>query len=161
MLKFWPNRLGKEGSHIVLYGIAMAILILALKWLQWKYLVVDNANDIYIGLIAVLFTLLGIWVATQLIQPKTETVIIEKEVIIHQSDNFTVNQVELDKLHLTKREYQILQLLAEGHTNADIAAQLFLSLSTIKTHVSNLYAKMKVKNRIQAITWAKSKSIVK
>jgi len=51
--------------HITLYGLIMAIFVFALKWFQWKFLVLDNATEIYAGLIAISFTLLGIWVATQ------------------------------------------------------------------------------------------------
>jgi len=146
----------KDIKHILLYGLILAILVFALKWLQWKFLIVDNAIDIYIGLIAVFFTVLGIWVATQLVKPKVQTVIIEKEI----SEKFEVNETELKKLNLSSREYEILQLLAKGHSNSDIAAHLFLSLSTIKTHVSNLYLKMEVKSRTQAIEKAKRLCII-
>ena len=65
----------KDIKHTLLYGLILAILVFALKWLQWKFLIVDNAIDIYIGLIAVFFTALGVWVATQLVKPKEHTVI--------------------------------------------------------------------------------------
>jgi len=138
----------------------MAILVFALKWLQWKFLIVDNAIDIYIGLVAVFFTALGIWVAKQLIKPKTQTVIIEKEVFISQTEAFTVNEIELKRLNLNSREYEILQLLAKGYSNKDISENLFLSISTIKTHVSNLYVKMDIKSRTQAIEKAKRLKII-
>ena len=144
----------------MLYGLAIATLIFGLKWMQWNFLIVDNSIDIYSGLIAIVFTMLGAWVASQLIKPKTQTVFVEKQIIIHQPKNFILNQTELKRLNLTRREYQILKLIVQGNSNADIAAQLFLSLSTIKTHVSNLYAKMNVKNRFRAITKAKRMEIV-
>jgi NarL family two-component system response regulator LiaR len=133
----------------------MAIMVFALKWLQWKYLITDNSSDIYIGLVAVFFTFLGVWVATQLSKPKIQTVIVEKEVYVTQPDDFTINETELKKLSLTNREYEVLQLLTQGYSNAGIAENLFLSLSTVKTHVSNLFVKMDVKNRIQAVEKAK------
>ncbi len=150
----------KDFRHIILYGLILAILVFALKWIQWKFLIVDNAFDIYAGLIAVFFTILGIWVATQLAKPKVETVIVEKEIFVMQAEEFSINETELKKLNLNSREYEILQLLAKGHSNADIAANLFLSLSTIKTHVSNLYLKMDVKSRTKAITKAKQLKII-
>jgi len=137
--------------HIALYGVLMAILVFALKWLQWKYLITDNASDVYVGLIAVFFTLLGIWVATQLAKPKIQTVIVEKEIYLDHPGDFTLNEIELKKLNLTTREYEVLQLLTQGYTNAEIADKLCLSLSTVKTHVSNLFVKMDVKNRTQAL----------
>lgn len=63
-----------KARHIMLYGLILAVLVFVLKWLQWKFLIVDNAIDIYIGLIAVFFTILGIWVARQLTKPKIESV---------------------------------------------------------------------------------------
>lgn len=141
--------------HIILYGLLLAILVFLLKWLQWKFLIADNATDIYIGLIAVFFTILGVWIATQLIKPKTQTLIVEKEVYVSCSDGFTMNEAELHKLNLSNREYDVLQLLTKGYSNAEIADNLCLSLSTIKTHVSNLLSKMDVKSRAQAIEKAK------
>jgi len=137
--------------HVALYGLLMAILVFVLKWLQWKYLITDNASDLYVGLIAVFFTLLGIWVATQLAKPKIQTVIVEKEIYRDHPGGFAINETELKKLNLTTREYEVLQLLTQGCTNAEIADKLCLSLSTIKTHVSNLFVKMDVKNRTQAL----------
>lgn len=150
----------RDFRHIILYGLILAILVFALKWLQWKFLIVDNAIDIYIGLVAVFFTVLGIWVATQLVKPKVQTVIVEKEVFVAQPEEFTINETELKKLNLSSREYEVLQLLAKGYSNTDIAESLFLSLSTIKTHVSNLYFKMDVKSRTQAIDKAKRLKII-
>lgn len=151
-------KLDKGAKHILVYGVAAASLIFGLEWLQWNFLIADTALDLYIGLIAVVFTLLGMWVATQLIKPKT--VFVEKQNQFQRPAKFIVNQVELERLNLTNREYQILQLLVQGDSNADIANQLFLSISTIKTHVSNLYIKMHVKNRFQALTEAKRLQIV-
>ncbi|MXV17241.1 winged helix-turn-helix transcriptional regulator [Pedobacter sp. HMF7056] len=141
--------------HITLYACCMAVLVFLLKWLQWKLLIVDNSLDIYIGLIALFFTMLGIWVATQLVKPKIKTVVVEKEVYITPQDSPVINEAELKKLHLSTRELEVLRLLAKGHSNAEIAEQLFLSLSTVKTHASNLFVKMDVKSRTQAIEKAK------
>jgi DNA-binding CsgD family transcriptional regulator len=150
----------KDLRHIFLYGLILAILIFALKWLQWKFLIVDNSIDIYIGLIAVFFTTLGVWVATQIVKPKIQTVVVEREIIVPQPEKFVLNETELRRLDLSNREYEVLQLMAKGFSNADIANNLFLSLSTVKTHVSNLYLKMDVKSRTQAIGKAKKLKII-
>lgn len=149
------SRLWKPGKSVFLYAGIMAVLVFALKWMQWNYLIVDHSIDIYVGLIAVFFTLLGIWVASQLAKPKIETVVVEKEVYVVPPELFVLNEVELRKLNLTNREYEVLQQLSKGLSNAEIGEQLFLSLSTVKTHVSNLFFKMDVKNRTQAIEKAK------
>lgn len=147
--------------HIALYALLMAILAFVLKWLQWKLLIQDNAIDIYIGLIAVFFTTLGVWIATQLLKPKIQTVIVEKEVQLPVPNEDSINERELEKLKLSAREYEVLQLLTQGYSNAEIAENLFLSLSTIKTHVSNLFIKMDVKSRTQAIEKAKRLKITR
>lgn len=150
----------EKTKHIIIYGFSLAILVFALKWLQWKYLIVDNSLDIYIGLIAVFFTVLGIWVAKQLTKPKIHTVVVEKEVVVPLSEDFTINEFELNKLNLSNREYEVLRLLTRGYSNAAIAEDLSLSLSTIKTHVSNLFVKMAVRSRAQAIEKAKRLRLV-
>lgn len=137
--------------HFALYGIFLAVLVFALKWLQWKFLIVDHSLDIYIGLIAVFFTILGVWVATQLTKPKVKTVVVEKEIYIDQPAHPAVNGEELKRLNLSQREYEVLQLLTKGYSNAAIAEKLFVSVSTVKTHVSNVFVKMDVKSRAQAI----------
>ena len=149
-----------KSRHLVLYGVLLAILVFILKWLQWKFLIVDNSLDIYVGLIAVFFTVLGIWIATQLVKPKIEKVIVEREIFLEVRPDFEINETELKKLNLSSREYEVLQLLSRGCSNADIADKLFLSLSTVKTHVSNLFFKMDVKSRTQAIEKAKRLKII-
>ena len=150
----------KDFKHIILYGLMLAILVFALKWLQWKFLIVDNSIDIYIGLVALFFTVLGVWVATQLVKPKVQTVVIEKEIFVRQPETFAINETELKKLNLSSREYEVLELLAKGHSNADIANILFLSVSTVKTHVSNLLVKLNVSNRTQAVEKSKRLKII-
>jgi two-component system, NarL family, response regulator LiaR len=120
----------------------------------------DNATDIYSGIIALLFTFLGIWVAKQLSKPKIETIVVEKEVYVSLPDTFILNEEELKKLNLTGREWEVLQLMSKGMSNAEIAGTLFLSLSTIKAHVSNVLLKMDVKSRAQAMEKAKRLKII-
>ena len=138
-------------NHILWYGGIIGVLVSVLKWVQWKYLITDNSSGIYLGFMALFFTLLGTWIAMQLITPKTETVFIDKEIYLTAADNFSIRETELKKLDLTSREYEVLLLLTQGNTNAEIAEKLFLSVSTVKTYVSSLFIKMEVKNRTQAV----------
>lgn len=149
-----------RNKHILLYGASLAVLLFLLKWLELRFIIIDHAFEIYIGAIALIFTSLGIWLALKLAQPKVKTVIVEKEVHISRPPVFTLNSGELDKLGLSSRELEVLQLMAEGLSNQEIASRLFVSLNTIKTHSSNLFIKMDVKRRTQAIEKAKRLSII-
>jgi NarL family two-component system response regulator LiaR len=91
----------------------------------------------------------------KLSRPKIETVVVEKEVYLTKSENFVPNTSLISKLELRKRELEILELLAQGHSNQEIASKLFVSLSTVKTHLQNLFEKLEVKRRTQAVEKAK------
>lgn len=133
----------------------MAVLILLLKWLQWKFMITDHAEEVYIGFIALFFTVLGIWLAFRLRAPEVRTVIVEKEIPAVLPADAPINEAELQKLNLSSREYEVLCCMSRGMSNAEIASELFLSVSTIKTHASNLFVKMDVRSRTQAIEKAK------
>jgi DNA-binding CsgD family transcriptional regulator len=145
------KNLYQKYGQVVLYGLSLALLLMVLKWIQWRYLILEHSLDIYIGLIALFFTLLGIWVARQLSRPKVETVIVEKVVQLPAPTEFQLDEAALEALQLSKRELEVLQLMAQGLRNAEIADRLFLSLSTVKAHASNLFVKLDVKSRTQAM----------
>ena len=144
-----------KNKEIILYGLALAVLLFLLKWLELRFVIIDHAFEIYIGAIAAIFTGLGIWLAVKLTKPKT--VVVEKEVYIK---DFTLNENELNKLRLSKRELEVLQLMAEGLSNQEIAERLFVSLNTIKTHSSKVLEKLDVERRTQAVEKAKRLSII-
>ncbi len=143
----------------VLYGFSLACLLFLLKWLEWRFVIVDHALEIYIGTIAMIFTGLGIWLALKLAKPKKETIVVEKT-IFRNAVEFVVNREECDKLGLSKRELEVLNLMARGLSNQEIAAHLFVSLNTIKTHSSKVFEKLDVKRRTQAIEKAKRLNII-
>ena len=154
-----PNIFSKN-KNILLYGLCLAVLLFLLKWLELRLVIVDHAFEIYIGSIALIFTLLGIWLALKLSKPKVKTVIIEKEIYRNNSENFKRNDEELNRLGLSMREMEVLQLMAEGLSNQEISERLFLSLSTIKSHTTRLFEKLDVKRRTQAIEKAKRLSLI-
>ncbi|MVO07651.1 DNA-binding response regulator [Flavobacterium sp. TP390] len=144
----------------ILYGISLFVLLFFLKWLELRYILFDHSLEIYIGSIAVLFTALGIWLALKLSKPKTKTIIVEKEVFIPKEEDFTMNQALIEKLELSARELEILDLMAQGNSNQEIANSIFVSLSTVKTHNQNIFEKLDVKRRTQAIEKAKRLQII-
>jgi len=144
----------------LLYAGALALLLFLLKWLEYRFVIIDHAFEVYITLIALLFTGLGTWLALKLVPPKTRTVVVEKEVYIHPAVPFTPNAAEQQKLGLSHREMEVLQLMAAGCSNQEIADQLYVSVNTVKTHTANLFQKLDVKRRIQAVEKAKQLQLI-
>jgi len=157
---------------IIIYGLALAGLLILLKWLEWRFIVFDHAIEVYSGALALVFTGLGIWLALKLARPKVRTVVVEKEVPaasgvakgISVTDGGLVTDevsgAEAARLGLSGREMEVLQLMAEGLSNQEIADRLFVSLNTVKTHCSRIFEKMDVRRRTQAIEKAKRLSII-
>ena len=144
----------------ILYGISLAFLLFFLKWLELKFIIFNHSYEIYIGIIAVFFTGFGIWLALKLSKPKIETVIVEKEIYIEKPETFGRNTSLITELELSKRELEVLELLAKGYSNIEIASQLFVSLSTVKAHNQNLFEKLDVKRRTQAVEKAKRLNLI-
>jgi len=130
---------------ILLYGVAMAALTGILKFIEYRYFVRDLSLEFYIGMVAVLFTGLGVWAGMKLTR---------KKVAIANPD-FKLNEAELQRLAISKREYEVLELIAQGLSNQEIADKLFVSLNTVKTHSSNLFMKLDARRRTQAVRQAK------
>jgi len=145
---------------VLLYGTSLAVLLFLLRWLELRFIIFDHALEMYVGAIAVIFTALGIWLALKLTKPKIERVVVEKEIYIEKQKEFIFNEAEMNRLGISKRELEVLQLMAEGLSNAEIAKRLFVSLNTIKTHASNLFFKLDASRRTQAIEKAKSLSLI-
>ncbi|MCE7064861.1 response regulator transcription factor [Dyadobacter sp. CY326] len=143
----------------ILYGVSLALLLFLLKWLELRFIIIDHIFEIYAGAIALIFTALGIWLALKLTKPKITTVVVEKEVFLHTSD-FHFNKEEQERLGLSNRELEVLQLIALGLSNQEIAERLFVSVNTIKTHSSRLFEKMEVKSRTQAAEKAKRMRLI-
>ena len=150
----------RRNKATIIYSVCLAFLLFLLKWLELRFIIFDHSFEIYIGFIAVIFTALGIWLALKLSKPKIETVVVEKEVYVNRNENFVLDTLLVSQLELSKRELEILSLLAQGHSNQEIAAKLFVSLSTVKTHNQNLFEKLDVKRRTQAVEKAKRLNLI-
>src|SRR6188768_360736 len=132
------NNFFLRNKATIIYSISLAFLLFLLKWLELRFIIFDHSFEIYSGFIAIIFTALGIWLALKLSKPKIETVVVEKEVYVSSND-FILNTALVSQLELSKRELEILSLLAQGHSNQEIAATLYISVSTVKTHLQNLF----------------------
>jgi two-component system, NarL family, response regulator LiaR len=147
-------------KHAFLYGISLAVVLFLLTWLKVRLIILDHAFEVYIGTVAFIFTALGIWLGLKLTKPKKETVIVKEEVYVGNTDGFIMNEGALKELNLSNRELEVLQLMAKGLSNQEIAARLFLSLSTIKSHGNNLFEKLDVRRRTQAVDKARKLGII-
>jgi DNA-binding NarL/FixJ family response regulator len=137
---------------VIIYGLALAALTGMLKLVEYKYLIRDIPLEFYIGAVAAMFTGVGIWAGLRLTRPK----IVEVEV----SGPFERDEKAVQKLGISRREFEVLELIAAGLSNQDIADRLFVSASTVKTHVSNVLAKLDASRRTEAIARAKELRII-
>ena len=135
--------------HVLIYGLCGGVLIVSLKYIEFRFLVVGHALEIYGGLIALIFAGLGIWLGLKLTGKKE--VLVFKEVPAPSAQPFSLNAERQKKLGITKRELEILELIAQGMSNREIAEKLFVSENTVKTHSSRLFDKLGAKRRTQAV----------
>jgi len=144
--------------HTLIYGLCGGVLIVVLKLIEFRFLVVEHSVEIYGGLIAALFATLGIWLGLKL--TKKKEVLVVKEVPVPASQPFTLNQEGVKQLGITKRELEILELIARGMSNREIAERLFVSENTVKTHSSRLFDKLSAKRRTQAVQIGKEMGLI-
>ncbi|MGE0772614.1 MAG: response regulator transcription factor [Cyclobacteriaceae bacterium] len=135
---------------IFLYGASLAALLIVLQWLQYTYLIRALSVEFYIGIVAMLFAGLGIWAGLKITRKK----------IIMINPDFKLDERQLTRLGISTRELEVLRLIAAGHSNQEIAEKLFISLNTVKTHTSNLFQKLNVTRRTQAIQKAKELNLI-
>jgi ATP/maltotriose-dependent transcriptional regulator MalT len=145
-------------KQILIYGLCGGVLIVLLKLVEYRFLVVEHSVEIYGGLIALVFAVLGIWLGLKLTNKK-ETIVV-KEVQVSAAQTFALNQARLQELKITRRELEILELIAGGLSNREIAERLFVSENTVKTHSSRLFEKLSAKRRTQAVQLAKEFGLI-
>ena len=142
---------------VLIYGIAGALLIVALRLVEYRFLVLEHSIQIYGALIASMFAGLGIWLGITLTKPKPA-----------QSGNlqppvdrpFAANTEKIQNLGITPRELEILKLIADGMSTREIASALFVSENTVKTHASRLFGKLDVNRRTKAVQVGKTLGLI-
>lgn len=148
--------------HILLYGLIGGLLIAALKWMEYRYLVIEHSFEIYGGLIAATFAALGIWLGLRLTKPQVasptvihQAIVKEVAVSVPAAHPFVRNEQKREDLSITRRELEILELIAQGMSNREIAEKLFVSENTVKTHSSRVFDKLGARRRTQAVQLGK------
>lgn len=143
----------KAIAIFLIYGVVMATIVFLMKMLDYRLFIRDISLEIYVGSIATLFTAFGIWLGLKLTR--------KKQIVLNQESEWILNQQALDELNISKRELEVLEQMAAGLSNQEIADQLFISLNTVKTHTSNLYVKLDVKRRTQALQKGKELRLIR
>jgi DNA-binding CsgD family transcriptional regulator len=151
MAKAMEIRRSAFWATVVGYGLAVAVLVFILKYFEYRYWIRDLRMEVYIGLVAVLFTALGVWVGSKLLAGQKE---------VPADGPLATNEEAIRSLGISARELDVLQLMAQGCSNQEIADKLFISLPTVKSHSSSLYVKLDVRRRTQAVHMAKSLGII-
>ena len=145
--------------HTLIYGLCGGILIVVLKLIEFRFLIVEHSIEIYGGLVAVLFAGLGIWLGLKLTR-KQEVVVVKEVPVPAATQPFSLNEERLKNLGITKRELEILELIAQGLSNREIADKLFVSENTVKTHSSRLFDKLSARRRTQAVQIGKAMGLI-
>jgi DNA-binding CsgD family transcriptional regulator len=143
-------------KQIVIYGVCGGLLIAALKLIEYRFLVVEHSLEIYGGLVALVFASVGIWLGLKFTRKKE--VVVVKEIAV--AAPFSLNEEKLRELGLTPRELEMLQLIAIGLSNREIAEKLFVSENTVKTHLSRLFDKLSARRRTQAVQIGKELGLI-
>jgi DNA-binding CsgD family transcriptional regulator len=151
---------------VLIYGILGGVLIAVLKLVEYRFLVIEHSLEIYGGLVALIFSALGIWLGLKLTRTR-ETVVVREvevpvvvEVPVQVSGPFTRDQKQLEQLGITPRELEILEAMAAGFSNREIAERLFVSENTVKTHAARLFGKLSAERRTQAVQRAKAAGLI-
>ena len=145
-------------KHVLLYGLLGGVLIVALKLIEYRWLVVEHSVEIYGGLVAAVFAGLGIWLGLKLTRPK-ETVVV-REVLVPAPVDFVRDERKVDSLGITPRELEILELIAAGLSNNEIAERVHVSENTVKTHSSRVFFKLGARRRTQAVQIGKELRLI-
>jgi len=143
---------------VLIYGLIGGILIALLKWTEYQFLVVEHSIEIYGGLIAATFAILGIWLGFKL-TGKQQTIVV-KEIPVSVREPFIPDERKREDLHITRRELEILELIAKGLSNREIAEKLFVSENTVRTHSSRVFDKLGARRRTQAVQLGKEFGIL-
>ena len=134
-------------KSVLLYGLALAAGVFVLHWLEVQYAIRQFTTEIYIVILALIFAGVGVWFGRQTSDRAP-------------ADGFERNETVIRTLGLTPKEVQVLSLLAEGGSNADIAKALFVSTSTVKTHLIHIYQKLEVGRRTEAVNKGRALKII-
>ena len=152
----------------LVFGVAGGLLIVAMRLVEYRFLIVSHSFEIYGALIAVAFAGVGIWLGRKVANrqvvsvevPVPVPVEVRVEVPVPMAGPFVVNAARLESLGITPRELEVLQLIADGLSTREMAERLFVSENTVKTHTSRVLEKLGASRRTQAVQFAKQHGLI-
>lgn len=150
--------IGAMWRNVLLFGLLGGVLIVLLQLLEYRFLVLEYSLEIYGGLVALLFSGLGIWLGLRLTRRRERVVV--REVPVPAAGPFVRDTARQQALRITARELEILELIAAGLSTREIAQRLFVSENTVKTHSGRLYAKLSARRRTEAVRLAKEARLI-
>jgi DNA-binding CsgD family transcriptional regulator len=148
-------------KHLAFYGVGGGLLILAMELVEYRFLVLQHSFEIYAAITAAAFAAVGIWLGLTITGRKVEVREVTVEVPVPAAAGpFVADAATIESLGITPRELEVLQLIAEGLSNKEMAERLFVSENTIKTHTSRVFDKLGASRRTQAVQLAKSRGLI-
>ena len=143
--------------HVLIFGLVGGILTATLQYTEYRFVVIEHSVEIYSALVAILFAIFGIWLGLRITRNREtirETIVVREVLVpveVPGNKPFTPNSVHQQTLGITARELEILTLVARGCSNREIAAELFVSENTVKTHCARAFDKLGAARRTQAV----------
>ena len=144
--------------HVLLFGLLAGVLIAGLRLIEYRWLVLQHSVEIYGALVAAIFSAVGIWLGRRLTRRPEKVVI--REVLVPAPADFMRDEHKLSSLGITPRELEILELIAEGLSNREIAERVQVSENTVKTHSSRVFDKLGARRRTQAVQLGKDLRLI-
>jgi NarL family two-component system response regulator LiaR len=145
---------------VLLYGLLGGVLIALLKLVEYRTLVIEHSLELYGGIVALVFAVVGIWLGQKLTRERVVSREVRVEVPVTRSGPFVRDQARAAELGLTPRELDILEAMAAGLSNKEIAERLFVSENTVKTHAARVFSKLSARRRTQAVQLAKEAGLI-
>ena len=143
--------------HVLIFGLVGGLLIAALQYTEYRFVVIEHSVELYGALVAILFAGFGIWLGLRITRRREvirETVVVKEVPVPAEaptSEPFVPDMAQQQNLGITARELEILGLVARGLSNREIATHLFVSENTVKTHCSRAFDKLGAARRTQAV----------
>lgn len=145
---------------VLLYGLLGGVLIALLKLVEYRTLVIEHSLELYGGIVALVFAVVGIWLGQKLTRERVVSREVRVEVPVTRGEPFVRDRAKVEELGLTPRELDILEAMAAGLSNREIADRLFVSENTVKTHAVRVFSKLSAKRRTQAVQLAKEAGLI-